>query len=276
MCYGSAATEGGGWRMRILICGDVMGRAGRTAVTSAVPRLRRELGLDFVVVNGENAAGGFGITPEIAVELFAVGADVITGGNHIWEQKAILDYLPQNSRLLRALNYPPGTPGSSTAIWRTDSGASFGITYVLGRTFMAPLDDPFRALEDELEKPEWQGVRVRLIEVHAEATSEKQALAHCLDGRVSAVLGTHTHVQTADARILPGGTAYLTDAGMTGPHDSIIGVEKDLAIRRFRNQLPVRFAPARSDVWLNGAILEVDDRTGRALAIQTIQEPFRE
>jgi len=228
------------------------------------------------VVNGENAAAGFGITPDIARELFDAGADVITGGNHLWEQKSILDYLPHNPRLLRALNFPPGTPGAHTAVWRTDSGASFGITYVLGRTFMAPLDDPFQALEQELERPEWQGVRVRRIEVHAEATSEKLAVGHFLDGRVSAVIGTHTHVQTVDARVLPSGTDYTKEVGVTGADASDTDVEKVLALRGFRTQLPIGFQPERGDVWVDGAMIEVDDASGRALAIQTIQEPHRE
>jgi metallophosphoesterase (TIGR00282 family) len=262
--------------MRILFIADVFGSPGRKAVATLLPRLKQERCADVVVLNGENAAAGFGITPEIFRDFLSAGADVVTGGNHIWEQKNILDFLPDAPRLLRALNCPPEAPGFSTAIWRTDSGCSFGITYVLGRTFMAPLDDPFRALELELDKPAWKDVRVRFIEVHAEATSEKLALAHFLDGRVSAVIGTHTHVQTADARILPLGTAYMTDAGMTGPHDSIIGVEKELAIRRFRTQLPVRFQPAKNDIWLNGVMIEVDERTGTALAIQPIQESFQE
>jgi 2',3'-cyclic-nucleotide 2'-phosphodiesterase len=261
--------------MRILFVADVFGAPGRAAVRSILPRLQSERGVDVTVVNGENAAGGYGLTPENAQELWGAGADVITGGNHLWAQKSILDFIPRNPRLLRAVNFPPGTPGATSAVWRTESGAHFGVAYVLGRTFMAPLDDPFRAIEMELARPEWKDARVRLVEIHAEATSEKLAMAHFLDGRVSAVIGTHTHVQTADARILPGGTAFLCDAGMTGPHDSIIGVEKELALARFRPGLPVRFQPARDDVWLQGVLVEVDERTGRALTIQTLREPLR-
>ncbi|MBI5835956.1 MAG: YmdB family metallophosphoesterase [Candidatus Eisenbacteria bacterium] len=260
--------------MRILFVADVFGAPGGAAVRARLPRVKRERDIDVTVVNGENAAGGYGLTPENAQELWGAGADAVTGGNHLWAQKAIVDFIARNPRLLRAVNFPPGTPGATSAVWRTDSGATFGVAYVLGRTFMAPLDDPFRAIDEELARPEWRDARVRLVEVHAEATSEKLALAIHLDGRVSAVIGTHTHVQTADARILPGGTAFLTDAGMTGPQDSIIGVEKDLALARFRNQLPVRFQPASGDVWMHGAVVDVDEKTGRARSIQAFKEPL--
>ncbi len=260
--------------MRILFIADVYGSPGRQAVRELLPRLRAERAADAVVLNGENSAAGFGMTPEIAKSFLDQGADVVTGGNHLWAQRTIVEYICGEPRLIRALNFPPGTPGAASAFVQTASGAVLAVTYVLGRTYMEPLDDPFRALDAELARPEWQQATARLVEVHAEATSEKMGLGHFLDGRVSAVIGTHTHVQTADAKLLPGGTAYLTDAGMTGPHHSVIGLDIGIAHKRMRRQMPIRYEPATSDIWLNGAIVEVDDATGLALTIQAIQEPL--
>lgn len=224
--------------------------------------------VDLVIANGENSAAGFGITPKIAEDLIALGISVLSGGNHIWDRKEILEYFPHEPRLLRPANFPPGSPGSGLYVGEKN-GLKFAVLNLQGRTFMTPIDDPFRTAVAELEKipPD---VKVILVDFHAETTSEKQAMGWFLDGRVSAVVGTHTHVATADARILPGGTAYITDVGMTGPHDSVIGMEKDPIIRRFQDALPARFSVAEGNVQMNTVFIDINPEDGRALAIERV------
>jgi metallophosphoesterase (TIGR00282 family) len=224
----------------------------------------------MVIANGENAAGGNGITRAVAAELFGAGVDVITTGNHVWDQKEALELLDEEARILRPANYPAGTPGQGWQVYRTRSGRAVAIVNLAGRVFQADLDCPFRlahALVEEI-RPR---TPIILIDFHAEATSEKQAFAWYMDGRVSAVVGTHTHVQTSDARVLPGGTAYITDLGMTGPRDSVIGVKKELVIRKFLTQMPVRFEVAGGAVQMDGVVIDVDAETGRALDIRAVR-----
>ncbi|MGC2422316.1 MAG: TIGR00282 family metallophosphoesterase [Candidatus Acidiferrales bacterium] len=255
--------------MRILFIGDIVGSPGRKIVHDRLADIlaQREIGL--CVANGENAASGFGITPRIAEDLLASGIEVITGGNHIWDRKEILDFFPQEPRLLRPANFPSGAPGSGLFIGRAKNGASYAVLNLQGRTFMTPLDDPFRTALAELARipPD---VKVIVVDMHAEATSEKQAMGWYLDGKVSAVIGTHTHVATADFRVLPGGTAYITDVGMTGPHDSVIGMEKQGILQKFLDGLPARFAVAEGDVQMNTVLLDVDESTGRARSIERL------
>lgn len=256
--------------MRILFIGDVVGRAGRRAVREVLPLLKREEGIDFVVANGENAAGGIGITPEKAEELLSMGVDVITSGNHIWKKREILPYLDRHPRILRPANYPPGAPGRGSGVYTARDGTRVAVLNLEGRVFMRPLESPFRISEQQIEILKGQ-TPIVIVDFHAEATSEKMAMGWFLDGEVTAVIGTHTHVQTSDERILPGGTAYITDAGMTGPVNSVIGMKKEIAILGFLTQLPNRFEVATGEVELQGVILEVDETTGRALEIRRIK-----
>lgn len=255
--------------MKILFVGDIVGNPGRTILRQALSSLVAVHGIDLVVANVENAAGGFGITREVADAIRACGVDVMTTGNHVWDKKEALDLLTNDPTILRPANFPPGAPGRGHYVARTAAGDRVGIINVMGRVFMTPIDDPFAIVLTELEKvrPETQIV---LVDMHAEATSEKLAMGWHLDGRVTAVVGTHTHVQTADARVLPGGTAYITDVGMTGPHDSIIGVEKEAALRRFRQALPSRFETAKGDPRLHAVIVSADTRTGLASGIERL------
>ena len=250
--------------------GDVYGRPGRRVLQENVPPLRAARGIDLVVANVENAADGFGITPDLAEQLRSAGVDCLTSGNHIWDKPEILDYLRAEPRLLRPFNYPDVSPGAG--LWCGDAadGTPVAVLNLMGRLFMPPCDDPFRAAERALEAI-GERAKVILVDMHAEATSEKQAIAVFLDGRVSAVVGTHTHVQTADERVLPGGTAYLSDLGMTGPYESVIGIEKEVALRRFTSGMPVRFTVARHDPRLCGALIDVDPSTGRAVSIERVQ-----
>lgn len=259
--------------MRVLFCGDVVGKSGRLAILERVPQLRRQLDLDAVIVNGENAAHGFGITEDICREFFAAGVDVITGGNHIWDRRDIADFIANDVRLLRPLNYPEGTPGAGAAIYPTADGRSIMVLQVMGRLFMDPLDDPFAAAERALLNHRLgQSVDCIIADVHAEATSEKLSLATILDGRVSLVAGTHTHVPTADARILPGGTAYISDLGMCGDYDSIIGMDKTEAVNRFVRKIPGgRLEPAGGEATLCAVYLETDAATGLATRITPIR-----
>jgi len=251
--------------MLILAIGDVIGKPGRQAVARFLPELREQYGVDFTVVNAENVAGGIGVTPETAAELLNAGADVLTSGNHIWAHKDILPVLDSETPLLRPLNYPPGVPGRGFIIIK-----GVLVVNLIGRTFMGNYDCPFRTMDRLLEElPDRPPVVA--VDFHAEATSEKVAMGHYLDGRVSAVLGTHTHVGTIDARILPKGTAHVTDIGMTGPIDSIIGDEPREVLDRFLTQLPSRLSAARGKTVLNAILVRVDDATGRALTIERIQ-----
>ena len=258
--------------MNILLCGDVVGRSGRDAVRRHVPSLRRELALDLVVVNAENAAGGFGLTERICGELYDCGVDVLTTGNHVWDQRQIIPYIDRDPCLLRPANFPTGTPGAG---WRVHSvgGQSVLVINLMGRLFMDALDDPFARLDDILEEYRLgEGVAAILVDFHAEASSEKMALGHFADGRVSAVFGTHCHVPTADAQILPGGSAYQTDAGMCGDYDSVIGMQKDPAVRRFVTKMPgERPQPAEGEGTLCGILLATDDLTGRAQAVEPVR-----
>lgn len=260
--------------MRILFIGDIFGRPGRTIVKDRLPSLVKDQKIDLVVANGENSAAGFGITPPLAEELFELGIDVLTTGNHVWDKREIIDYFEmangnQHSmarRLLRPANYPSGMPG-----WGVYEGSKSGVPYAVinlqGRVFMASNDDPFRVADQLLKEIK---AKIIFVDVHAEATSEKISLGWYLDGRVTALVGTHTHIPTADERVLPGGTAYITDVGMTGPYDSVIGVKKELVIGRFLNNMPARFEAATGDVRLCAVVIDGDENTGHARTIERL------
>jgi metallophosphoesterase (TIGR00282 family) len=251
--------------VRILLCGDVVGRSGRAAVTENLPRLRRELALDLVVVNGENAAAGFGITDKICAELYAAGVDVITTGNHVWDRREIIPYIAGDPRLLRPANFPVGTPGSGSIVVTVADGRRALVVNVMGRLFMDALDDPFAAVDAALAAHPLGTVNAVIIDFHGEATSEKMSMGHFADGRASLVVGTHSHVPTADGRILPGGTAYQTDAGMCGDYDSVIGMQKAAAIARFTSKMPgERLQVAEGPGTLCGVVAETDDISGLA------------
>ncbi|HLW46252.1 MAG TPA: TIGR00282 family metallophosphoesterase [bacterium] len=254
--------------MNVLFIGDVVGRPGRRAVAQWLPALRREAAADFVVANGENSAGGFGITPATFQDLTAAGVDVVTGGNHIWHTREAPVLLDGEPRLLRPANYPPGAPGRGAGVF-TAAGARVAVLNLQGRVFMDPLLSPFDYAREEAERLRAE-TPVILVDMHAEATSEKAALAWHLDGRVSAVVGTHTHVQTADERILPAGTAFISDAGMTGPRDSVIGMSREGVLQRFLTLLPARFEVADGPVQLNAVLIEIDPGSGRASAIRRV------
>ena len=254
--------------MRLLLCGDIVGRRAREAVAAQMPKLRRELGLDFVVVNGENAAHGFGITDSICVALYAAGVDVITTGNHVWDRREIMSYIAGDPRLLRPINFPPGTPGNGFGIYALGGGRQIMVVNAMARLFMDAIDDPFAALDRLLAERPLGAVDAILLDFHGEASSEKAAMGHFCDGRVSAVLGTHCHVPTADHRILAQGTAYMTDIGMCGDYDSVIGMQKEAAIARFVKKLPgERLEVAPGEPTICGAIVETDDATGLARGI---------
>jgi hypothetical protein len=255
--------------VKILFIGDTVARPGRTMVHDCLKQLQEELEVDLTILNCENAAAGFGVTPTIADEFFNWGVDVLTSGNHIWDKKEIFPYLNTNTRILRPANYPPGNPGRGCISGRTRAGENYGVLNLQGRVFMPVTDDPFRVADAELAKLP-KDVKVIFVDMHGEATSEKVAMGWYLDGRVSAVIGTHTHIPTADEMILPGGTAYQTDAGMTGPFQSVIGVMKDDVIHRFLTQIPTKFESASQDVQLNGVLIDVDSATGKARKIERI------
>lgn len=258
--------------MKIFFVGDIMGAPGRRAIAQLLHKVVDQHQIDLVVANGENAAGGIGITPALAEQLLGQGIDILTSGNHLWKHKEIIPFLESSDRLLRPANYPPETPGQGLALVETPAGEPAAIFNLEGRVFMSPLECPFRCADRQLATipPE---VKVILVDFHAEATSEKQALGWYLDGRVSAVIGTHTHVQTADERILPGGTGYLTDAGFTGPCDSVIGMNKDVIIKRFLTQRPQQFKVATQNIQLQGVVLDIDAK-GHCLALNRIQLPL--
>lgn len=253
--------------MRLLFIGDIVGGPGRRLVEERLADIVAQEGIDLTIANGDNAAGGFGIIPRLAEELLACGIEVLCGGNHIWDRKDIADYLPHQPRLLRPANFPEGVPGSGLYVGVTSHGQPFAVLHVQGRTFMPAIDCPFRAADRELGRVP-ANVKVILVDAHAEATSEKQALGWYLDGRVSAVVGTHTHVATADERILPGGTAFITDVGMTGPHDSVIGMDQRAVLDRFLHGLPTRFEVAAGNLAMNAVRIEIDDESGRAKTIE--------
>jgi metallophosphoesterase (TIGR00282 family) len=259
--------------MRILFLGDVVGRSGRSAVLEVLPRLRERYRVDFVVVNGENAAGGFGITEALLLELLDAGADVVTSGNHIWDQRETMVFIERQERLLRPINFPPGTPGRGVGLYKAANGVEVLVINAQGRVFMTDLDCPFRAVEREIAACGLKtGADAIVIDFHAEATSEKEALAHFVDGRASALVGTHTHVPTADEQILNGGTAYISDAGMCGDFDSVLGMDKEEPINRFLTAIPSgRFSPSLGEATICGVGIEIDDSTGLARAIAPLR-----
>lgn len=259
--------------LKLLFLGDVIGEPGRRAVIETLPVLKKEREIDFIVVNGENAAAGRGITPKISIDLLRAGAAVITTGDHIWDQKEIVSYIATEPRLLRPINYPEGTPGQGSIILDTPKG-KVGVINVQGRTFMLPhLENPFRIIEKEVMRLR-EETAVIFVDVHAETTSEKIAMGRFLDGKVSAVIGTHTHTQTADEQIFPGGTAFLCDAGMCGPSESVLGRDIDPIVQRFLTNMPVQFPVAKGPVKLHGAVVEIDEQSGRALSIERLVLPF--
>ena len=253
--------------MKLLFLGDIVGRPGRDLIRRHVRALASRHDADLVIANGENAAGGAGITRENMLEIRTAGVDVITTGNHVWDKRETLEFIGNEPRLLRPANYPDGTPGAGSCVVDAKNGVRVGVINVMGRVFLHAIDDPFRAAEREIARVRGDGAQVIFVDVHAETTSEKIALSYYLDGKVTAVIGTHTHVQTADERILAGGTACLTDVGMTGPHDGVIGIDKDAIIARFLSGLPARFETASGDPRLNGVIINVDPSNGRATGI---------
>jgi metallophosphoesterase (TIGR00282 family) len=257
--------------VKILFIGDIVGDPGRKAVQIIVPRLRNEHALDFVIANGENSAGGNGITPPIAGELFSAGVDVITSGDHLFNQKSVMELLYSEPRFLRPLNYTSNVPGRGANIFQVRDLPPIGVMNVQGRVFMPPMENPFTAADAEVTRLR-EKTKIIFVDFHAEATSEKIAFSRFMDGRVSAVVGTHTHVQTADEQILPQGTAYLSDAGFTGPHDGCLGREIEPVLKNFLTGMPQRFDVARNKVQLHGAIIRIDDASGRAESIQRVAE----
>lgn len=257
--------------MKILFIGDIVGSPGRRAVKELVRKVVKKENIDFTAGNAENAAGGSGITPDIAEEIFSYGLDAITSGDHIWKKKEIVETLDAEDRLLRPANYPPGVRGKGWGVYKTESGAKVGVINLVGRVFMECVECPFKIGRDLVEKLRKE-TPVIIVDMHAEATSEKIALVWYLDGEVSAIFGTHTHVQTADERIYPKGTAFICDVGMVGPHDSVIGRKPEQIIARFLTSLPTRFEMAEENVQLNGAIVTIDEKTGHALEIKRVNE----
>lgn len=260
---------------RILFIGDIVGRPGRDLVKQGLAAMIDHHSIDLVIANAENSAAGFGITREIGEQLLDLGVDVMTSGNHIWDKKEALDYIGIEPRLLRPANYPVGTPGNGSYLARTSTGVSVGVVNLMGRVFMINIDDPFRVALEQIDALKTR-TRIVFVDFHAEATSEKIAMGWHLDGKVTAVVGTHTHVQTADDRILPKGTAYLTDVGMTGPHDSVIGVEIQPALNRFLTALPQKFETATANPRLNAVIVEADEQTGRAVDLERLSYSLEE
>jgi metallophosphoesterase (TIGR00282 family) len=261
--------------MKILFIGDIVGKPGRELIRKGLRGLIEHHGADFVVANAENSAAGFGVTRDIGETLLESGVDVMTSGNHIWDKKEVLEYIPGEPRLLRPANYPAGVPGKGSYVAQTGDGRSVGVINVMGRVFMVQIDDPFAVVLREIDAMRHR-TKFILVDFHAEATSEKVAMGWHLDGKVTAVFGTHTHVQTADERILPNGTAYLTDAGMTGPHDSIIGMEREPSLARFLTAMPSKFEPATGNPRLNGVLVEADDKTGLATRVTRLSYSERE
>lgn len=259
--------------MRVLCVGDVVGRPGRRVLREMLHRVQSEYRIDFTIANGENAAGGFGMIPEKFQELMPLGIDVMTTGNHIWDRKEAYDLLNQTDRLLRPLNYPPGVPGRGFTVVDSQIGIPVAVINLQGRVFMPPIDCPFRGVEAVLSELQ-RRTPIIFVDFHAEATSEKVAMGWFLNGKVSAVFGTHTHVQTADDQVLPGGTAYLTDLGMTGAHESVIGMEIEGSIRKFLTAMPGKLNPENKGLRFNGLVVEVDTETGRAISVERLNLPL--
>jgi 2',3'-cyclic-nucleotide 2'-phosphodiesterase len=257
--------------MKILFIGDIVGSPGREAVKKLLPELKQEYSLDFIIANAENADGGSGITARVSQELFDSGVSVLTSGDHIWKKSDIFELLRKEERVLRPVNFPVGAPGFGSGVFKTREGIKIGVINVQGRVFMEALDSPFQTVSSAVELI-LKDTNIIIVDVHAEATSEKVALGWYLDGKVSAVLGTHTHIQTADEKILPGGTAYLTDAGMTGPYNSVIGRKIENVLERFITAVPVRFEVALEDIQLHGAVIDIDEKTGKAVSIIRVQK----
>jgi metallophosphoesterase (TIGR00282 family) len=255
--------------MKILFIGDIVGKPGRRAVKELLPSLVSGHDVDMVIANCENAASGFGITREVVEELYDSHIDVLTSGNHVWDKKEVMEFIDDYESLIRPANYPAGVPGAGSVLMPTASGQYVGVLNLAGRIFMHPVDCPFVVAKKEIERLKSR-TSVIIVDIHAEATSEKRALGWYLDGEVSAVLGTHTHVQTADNEVLPNGTAYISDVGMTGPFDSVIGIKKDTIIERFLTQIPNRFDVAKNDIRLQGVVIDIDAQSGRANAIERI------
>ncbi len=261
--------------IHILFIGDIVGRPGRELIRRGLSALVDHFAIDLVIANAENAAAGFGITREVGDQLLSYGIDVMTSGNHIWDKKEALDYIGAEARLLRPANYPAGAPGNGHYLARTGDGRAVGVINIMGRVHMPPVDDPFPVALREVERLR-ERTRVILVDFHGEATSEKVAMGWFLDGKVTCVVGTHTHVPTADNQVLPGGTAYISDVGMTGPHDSVIGVEKDAALGRFLTGMPARFETATGNPRLNGVLLVADEATGRARSLDRVSYSLEE
>ena len=255
--------------MKILVVGDVYGKVGRRCTKNYLPEIVSDLGADFVIANGENLAGGFGLTKDLVNELSSHGVDAITTGNHVWDKKEVLEFIGSDERILRPANYPDTAPGVGSRVFTSRSGVKIGVINLLGRVFMDAVDCPFQKADEELEKIKGQ-TNIVVVDMHCEATSEKEAIGFYLDGRVSAVLGTHTHVQTADEKILTRGTAYLSDLGMTGPTHSVIGVRPDIILKRFTQKLPQRFEEATGPGQFCAAVVEINKTTGRAISIERI------
>jgi len=258
--------------VRILFIGDIVGKPGREVVKNILPRVITEENIQFVVANCENAAGGFGLTPRISHEVFSVGVDVITMGNHVWARKEISEIIEEEN-ILRPANFPPEVPGKGWTIIQAGNGIKIGIINLMGRVYMSTLECPFRTADAIIEEISKQ-TKIIVVDMHAEITSEKVAMGWYLDGKVSAVIGTHTHVPTADERVLPQGTAYITDIGMTGPLDSVIGIKKEIILKKYLTQMPMRFEVANDDLVFAGAVMEIEEKTGKAKSIKRIARPF--
>jgi 2',3'-cyclic-nucleotide 2'-phosphodiesterase len=261
--------------LKVLLIGDIVGRPGREAVEKIVPQIRKDKVLDFVIANAENVAGGSGLTSDIADDLFKNQIDVITSGDHIWRKREIYARLEEDLRILRPANFPDGCPGRGSTVIKSNAGTKVGVINLLGRVFMSGAECPFRAARKEIDKISEQ-TDIILVDIHAEATSEKVALGRFLEGKVSAVIGTHTHVQTADEKILEKGTAYITDLGMTGPQNSVIGRKVECVIERFMTSMPVKFEIADQDIELQGVIVEIDVKSGKAVSIERVKEKLKD
>jgi metallophosphoesterase (TIGR00282 family) len=256
--------------LKILFIGDIVGKPGRRAILRLLDNIKNSYQIDFVIANAENASGGFGITPDVLRELFDYGIDLLTSGNHIWDKREIIPKLDEEKRLLRPANYPIENPGTGSVVFQTEADENIGVLNLLGRIFMNSIDCPFKTAIEEVKKLKARA-NVIIIDIHAEATSEKMAMGWFLDGKVSAIIGTHTHIQTADERVLPEGTAYITDVGMTGAMDSVIGMNKDIIIERFLTQRPQRFKVAKRDIQLNAVIIDINPKTGKSNSIQRLK-----